>query len=309
MNEKNQLKFDLCQLVRSIYDLQKLRIQIGNRIVANFRFKLGQDPGKPTSDIKDQGQKILREVLRDYRRMTDGVIDIPWGKLIQAIERHNGVISSSVEANLVQMYLNVLTDEERGFKRLQNDLKQFEIWNGFLKDIRGIGPAMGGVIISELDPHAAPYPSSFWKYCGLDVVEGEGRSKRKNHLVPKVYIDSEGNKKETHGISFNPFIKTKLTGVLGPSFLRLGKNKYSEIYYDYRNRLESNPFHEEKTKLHKHNMAIRYMIKIFLIDLWTEWRKQEGLEVKKPYHEEKLGLIHRQKGGNTAASETRMETT
>jgi hypothetical protein len=34
------------------------------------------------------------------------------------------------------------------------------------------------------------------------------------------------------------------------------------------------------------------MIKEFLADLWTTWRKLEGLEVRSRYSEEKLGLIH-----------------
>jgi len=79
---------------------------------------------------------------------------------------------------------------------------------------------------------------------------------------------------------------------LSASFLRAGENKYSKIYYEYKNRLENNPMHHEKSKGHRHNMANRYMVKMFLMDLYSEWRKIEGLPVEKPYHEAKLGLVH-----------------
>ena len=34
-----------------------------------------------------------------------------------------------------------------------------------------------------------------------------------------------------------------------------------------------------KTKGHRHNAAIRYMVKRFLADLYNVWRKLEGLEI------------------------------
>jgi len=40
-------------------------------------------------------------------------------------------------------------------------------------------------------------------------------------------------------------------------------------------------------------MAIRYMIKMFLIDLHGVWRMIEGLPVPAPYSEAKLELEHR----------------
>jgi hypothetical protein len=161
-----------------------------------------------------------------------------------------------------------------------------------LKDVRGCGPLMAAVIISEIDPHKAKYVSSFWKYAGLDVAEdGNGRSRKKEHLVEVEYVNKDGELSKRQSITFNPFLKTKLVGVLGTSFIRSG-GKYAEIYYDYKNRLENHPVHKDKTKLHKHNMAIRYMIKMFLKDLYIAWRKLEGLPVLPDYAEGKLGIIH-----------------
>jgi hypothetical protein len=54
----------------------------------------------------------------------------------------------------------------------------------------------------------------------LDVVGDKGRSRIKEHLVDQTYIDAEGNEQTKKGISFNPFMKTKLIGVLGSSFVK-----------------------------------------------------------------------------------------
>ena len=43
---------------------------------------------------------------------------------------------------------------------------------------------------------------------------------------------------------------------------------------------------------HRHNAAIRYMIKQFAMDLYVEWRTIEGLEVRPSYSEEFLGKVH-----------------
>lgn len=49
---------------------------------------------------------------------------------------------------------------------------------------------------------------------------------------------------------------------------------------------------KDTTDAHRHNAAIRKMMKQFLIDLYVEWRMIEGLPVREPYAEEYLGKKH-----------------
>lgn len=289
MNEKQTLR----QLTKSIYDIQKLRIQIGNRIAGNFRAKMGQDPGEKLED--KEANKIIKNLAGEFKRLTDGVV-LSRKEIPNLIKRSNGVISNEVEFRLIQQYIELIDYEESAFKRLGEIVKTFPIYTQFLDAVKGVGPAMAAVIISELDPHKARHVSSFWRYAGLDVADdGNGRSRKKDHLVRVTYQNKDGEEAEKMGISFNPFLKTKLTGVLGSSFLR-AKGGYSDVYYGYRNRLENHPVHKDKTKLHKHNMANRYMVKIFLQDLWLKWRAVEGLPITPPYNEAKLGLKHAANG-------------
>jgi len=204
------------------------------------------------------------------------------------------LISEYAEMILISEYMYMLESEQKAFKGLGALLEDFPVWTDYLKGVCGIGPAMAGVIVSEIDIEKAKYPSSIWRYAGLDVAEdGHGRSRKAEHLIDQEYVSKEGEIKTRKSITFNPFLKTKLTGVLGASFIKQGeRSEYCGIYRAYRNRIENRPDLAEESKGHKHNMAVRYMIKMFLIDLYNNWKKIEGLPIEPPYHEAKLGIYH-----------------
>lgn len=277
-------------IVRGSYDVQKLRIQMGNRIVINFKSKLGQEPSQREEDGLDSEGKLLLKTLRSsYRKLTDGLKTFPTLRKFKGDE----VISTYTELCLLKQYIELEGFEMDHFKKLGMILKSYPIYAHYLLKVKGVGPAMAGVIVSEIDIHKAKYPSCLWAYAGLDVApDGKGRSRRAEHLVESEYTSKDGEVKTKKGITFNPFLKTKLVGVLGGSFLKAGENKYSEIYYNYKNRLEQHAVYKDVSKGHRHNMAVRYMVKQFLVDLHTVWREIEGLEVAIPYSEAKLGLKH-----------------
>jgi len=41
-----------------------------------------------------------------------------------------------------------------------------------------------------------------------------------------------------------------------------------------------------------HRMALRYMVKMVLADIWKDWRALEGLDVRAPYQEAYLNHKH-----------------
>ena len=239
--------------VRGAYDLQKLRIQMGNRIVANFKSRLGQKPSEKEETIDDKGKDLLKQIRGSFKKITDNVKNFPR----QANFEGDQIISTFTELCLVGQYVSLETQEDSHFNRLGSMLSEYPIYTQYLKDVKGIGPAMAGVLISEIDIERCKYPSSLWKYAGLDVAkDGQGRSKKKEHLVTTNYVNKEGKDAIKLGITFNPWLKTKLVGVLASSFLRAGDNQFSQVYRDYKNRIENHPDHIEKTKGHRHNMAL-----------------------------------------------------
>jgi len=273
-------------MVRGAYDLQKLRISVGNRIAMNFRAKLGQEPSKKLEDA--EAQLIVKDLKARFKRLTDGLVRLPQpGKF-----KGDNVISSWTELALVAQYVELERQETAHFRRLQNVLEEIPFYTGWLRGVRGVGPAMAGVLLGEIDIAKAKYPSSLWKYAGLDLgPDGAGRSKRKEHLIDRTYKDREGKMQTCKSITYNPFLKTKLVSVLAGSFLRCD-SPYAEVYRNYRHRLENHPKWTDAKKINIHRAALRYMIKMFLIDFHVAWRSAEGLPVSKSYHEAKLGHKH-----------------
>ena len=268
-------------MVRGVYDLQKLRIESGNRLVATFKSKLGHEPGTKEADtIDEEGQSLLDELKSRFKLLTQGVVKEPAFKAAVEGRRTHRHLRGGVPDPAILSKLEA--SEEAHFRHLGPALEDFAVYNEFLKGVRGCGLAMSAVIIGEFDITKATYASSLWKYAGLDVVVtsdggNSGRSRRKEHLRRIQYVDKDGKPAERDGITFNPFLKTKLTGVLASCFLKAGNEPYAGIYRNYKHRLENEERWKEKTKAHRHNAAMRYMIKAFLADLYAAWRQLEGL--------------------------------
>jgi len=149
------MKQYLKTMVRGCYTVQKLRIQTGNRLVANFRAKLGLDPSQKEDELDKEGKRIMEDIRAAFRKITDGVLSLPNRKKFKA----EGVISSYTEFALISQYIGLEESEKRHFKQLEGILAEFPLWTKYLESVKGVGPAMAGVIISEIDIEKAEYPS------------------------------------------------------------------------------------------------------------------------------------------------------
>jgi len=281
--------------IRGLYDIQALRIQIGNRLTNHFLRKMGVEPGEKKTK---EAERIMEKLKADYKRIADGLVK---DRKLDVLLKETGLISTETEYALMALYETLVLEEKNCEKVLKKKLESIPIYTEFLKQVCGVGPLMAGVLVSELDPYKAKYVSSFWKYAGLDVVETEdgqkvGRSRKKECLEKVQYVDKNGEVKERLSLTYNPFLKAKLLGVLATAFLRSEKRgkgiTYAYFYRNYKRRLENHPKYKDASKGHRDRMAKRYMIKMFLKDLYVEWRQLEGLPVHPPYSEAKLGIVH-----------------
>lgn len=192
-------------------------------------------------------------------------------------------------------------------KAIDKFVKREPIWDAFLDGVKGIGTLMAAVLLSEVDIERAHTVSSLWLYAGMApcMVPGKVREAGKGKEVVIKESDSliRADRLARGYVSpYNLFLKKKMLGVLATCFLR-SKSPYSEYYYNYKFRLEhSERITEESrtkqvawqdaTKSHRHAAALRYMMKMFLRDLYVAWRTIEGLPVRAPYQEEYLGHTH-----------------
>lgn len=239
-------------LVRTLYDFQDMRIRMANRL------KLRRD-GSP------QKKNASSEEVLD-----EGSIPV-----------------------LVDVFQDAAEMEARLKKAIEEELEECVIYTGFLKETKGVGPLMAAVIISEYDIRIASTVSKLWMFTGLATGKVFGFKWDKKN---KTWVRSEDlipADRLTAGYKspFNKWLRTKMCGVLAGSFLK-SSSPYRDFYDSYKNRIQNEDGWSEEKKGHIHRAAIRYMVKMFLKDLYVTWRAFEGLRIREPYSEEYLGKHH-----------------
>lgn len=246
----------LRRATRFFYDLQKMRIQSGNRSATD------------TVELDDSDQAFTD-------KMSDGLKEL----------------------------------EKQNLKEIKRLLKGDPIYEGWLLHQKGCGPTLSAVILSSFDITRADTPSKFWAFAGLAVDSKTGRAQRR----------VKGEKAK-----FDPWLKSKMVGVLADCLIK-ANSPWRKLYDDYKLRKENQLVdcmlckgtgrvkdnrEESKTKgkeivcyncdgtlkapwgtgkAHRHAAARRYMVKMFLAELWVFWRDAEGLPGRAPYGEEYLG--------------------
>lgn len=195
----------------------------------------------------------------------------------------------SLETNL-----NAMSDKDKmklmpflsyyeNFHRMEKDIVKYieketenHIMYEWLMNIKGIGPIFAAGLLSHINIRVADHASSVWRYSGL--VPGQKRV--------------AGEK-----LDYSPSMKT-LCWKIGESFVK-SKGKYREIYNSsrefYDRKFPTKVLGGEKvvkgkkikwykyTDGHKYAMAKRRTVKLFLSDMWLEWRVMENLPISVPY--------------------------
>jgi hypothetical protein len=212
--------------------------------------------------------------LVDLRDRTLQKLRISFGNRLAAIENGN---DSGESKELFERWFerfNMLeTEADKDIELLIGDEPIVEILCG----IKGIGTTLSAKLISMIDIQEADSVSALWRYAGYAVIDGE-------------------REKPTKGepLHYNARLKTTCY-LIGSSFLKCS-SPYRAIYDSAKEYYEAN--RPDWPKGHKHNAAMRKMIKIFLSHLWESWRELEGLPIKDAYVLEKLGHTHRFEKGD-----------
>jgi hypothetical protein len=194
-------------------------------------------------------------------------------------------------------------------KMLHTVLKEFPVYNEFLSNVKGVGDIAAGWIIGEYDIHRATTVSKLWQFTGLNpgMVPGKKRVENKDGSFSFILSGEmvRGDRLTPgHVAPFNKRLRTAMVGVLADGFIKAQSPYALEYYYPYKERLaqevnvpttadpEKGKPWKDDSKGHRDRAAKRYMIKMFLKDLYVAWRTLEGLTVRRPYQEEYLGHVH-----------------
>ena len=208
-------------------------------------------------------------------------------------------------SSLVQLRLDEVAKQVISFKAaIVKEVRKHPLWTAFLKGVKGCGETMAAVILTEIDIHRADTVSKLWQFAGMNPGEVRGKKwgKRAGKKVLLTTNEMVCGDRPTEGFlrPYNDWLRAKMLGVLATEF-HMSKSDYLIYYRNYKHRLESsdwgneskNPTDPNRPKAgHQHKAANRYMIKMFLRDLYDTWRKLEGLPVRAPYQDEYLSHKH-----------------
>jgi len=252
-----------------------------------------------------------REDFQDMRKRLDNRIGRKADGTDQNVD--DGRAMPAEDAAAFSGIADAAHDQEAAVeKQLKAVCTRFPV-HEWLEGVKGVGTIAKGWILGEFDIEIATTVSKMWQFCGLNsgMVIGKRRVENADGSFSAVPTDTmvRGDKLTPGFVApFNKRLRTAIVGVLADGFIKAQNDYCMRYYYPYKARLEQSDNTVEEVsragtpardvawkdakKAHRDRAAKRYMMKMFLKDLYVAWRTVEGLPVREPYAEEYLGKKH-----------------
>jgi hypothetical protein len=267
-------------LVVSFEQVQKLRVQTGERVRATLQGRAANVPSSPGN-------------------ATDLMARIVHGEVIEG------------GGPLANLYAALKHQETSLLQAVSDALETHPAWS-WLRRVKGVGPSLAGKLLSRLDVERAETPSAFWAFCGLATVPavvyacdlcgfrmevaetqslgGEHSARGTRNRCPAKARRIEGDAvadlriaqpRPARGERASYSLQAKtLCYLFGVSFLRT-RSPYAEVYHRSKDELvRTRPAWSARRR---HRTALRKCEKLFLAHLWLVWRDAEGLPIVLPY--------------------------
>jgi len=238
-------------VMETFYDLQKIRIALGNRLISRCALLLSKSEVKKVKRRCDRPTPC--EQCEHYREAE--------GK--ESLKTHKWQ-HPDVDPLLKELYATIHNTERQIYRNIIKptvNAKNIPIWGYWLSKVKGIGPAYALGLVSFIrDIGRFDTVSKLWAYAGLAPGQRLERGKK---------------------ATWNPRLRT-LCWKIGKQFVKQGGGykriyKESKVYYQNRPDLKGKP----KRVIDAH--ARRRTVKLFLSHLWVQWRRLEGLPTRPHY--------------------------
>ena len=208
--------------------------------------------------------------LVDLRDRTLQKSRIQFGNRISAIERGSDQADGATNELITRWQERFDALEAEADRDIAALVKDRPIVKA-MTQVRGVGFLLAAKVVAMIDIERAATVSALWRYCGYAVMDGERERPTKGEKL-----------------HYNSRLKTTCY-LVGTSFLR-SNSPYRKIYDLAREYYAAN--RPDWTEGHRHNAAMRKMIKVWLAHLWVIWRTLEALPVRVLYVMEKLSHTH-----------------
>ncbi len=229
------------------------------------------------------------------------------------------IASLKAQSDAVAMFMEGIA------KDIRAHLRQMPFYQGWLKDFDGVGPVGAAIILSQFDIHKADTVSKMWAFAGLaplparrcnschNIVASKSNDALYQHVAYSSFRNTKQDVKEKakpcpaqlpiaecdtyesgmtqkpvkgEKLPYNAWLRSKMIGAIGSAQIT-NETRWRKIYDDYKHRKLTAGWGVSDG--HRHAAAMRYMIKMMLLEIWRAWRAFEGLVVRPTYHEEKQG--------------------
>lgn len=323
MNEATRVR--LRRAVRSFYDLQRLRIQTGNR--DSDRAELTDDDRKFMAAQSDGLEELEKQALKEISTILKGIAIYKWLKVQKGCgPTMSGVLLSEIDIHRAETCSSIwkysgLDVDTRTGKARRGEKGVKRCWNSFLKT-KCVG-VLGDCMIKA----QSPWTKHYYDY----------KHRKQTQMVPKcMACDGTGKSTYADGVESTDGLErandTESTKIRKRSNGKRAEDKkkttmakrapdpestdvleradVTESSIDKeRAMVKKSPTSPKRcsncngtggpapwgrSDAHRHRASIRFMVKMFLLGLWKEWRTLEGLPTPDPYSEAKLGIKHGQ---------------
>lgn len=213
---------------------------------------------------------LLRAMV-DLREVQIQKARIQFGNRLSALQRLTDDPAESAQMDVVKRWMCRFEELERELDAdITAEVRQYPIFKQVVK-VKGIGPMLAAKLVALIDINQCDTVSSLWRYAGYAVIDGQRERPTKGEKL-----------------HYNGRLRTACY-LIATSFLR-SSSPYRRVYDSAREYYAAN--RPDWTEAHRHNAAMRKMIKMFLSHLYMVWRETEGLPVRNLYVEQYLGHEH-----------------
>jgi len=292
--ERAARRSTLAALVRDLFQAQSTLAAASRALVTIMRASASDAVATTVAridaprDLSREDLDLIAAAMEEYQLFASSVVRVRIDVWRAELARRSMLISSVEKVIAVEIYGEARNLERRLSHTVSVKVQEFSIWTSFLKDVGGVSMPVAAVLVAAFDPYQAAQLSGFWKFAGLDG--GRGGRNRSGQRPPGRPVTTDAQRMRAIDPSV---IKSVLLGQLGPALIKQC-GVYRAQYETYKVRLGARDDVglvaqaagvPGATAAHRHAMATRYMVKMFLGDLWRTWRILEGLSVGIPYVE------------------------
>lgn len=158
MSESYEYLLSQKQTIRTLtdlfYDIQKLRVAAGNRIVAavtNSNTEVASSDSE-SEEEQDDASSVLKQLISEFELITSKTAELGKKRVTDAIIHTCNLpgITTTLQYDMVRTFIMLYKVEQDHSKSISKFVQSTPLWEAFFKDVKGCGFMMAAVCMAYL---------------------------------------------------------------------------------------------------------------------------------------------------------------